>query len=212
MRNRPKVDLSADGNFHHRLERLQNGAIPLHDLVVEILRPRRTDGQNQSVRNLLGDSGVPAPDAGSPATENGTDVAQLQQPPARPAEGAQSQSEAALEAEPLADYTGDQSRPKPPETLQPAHSPAFVTAVPDVVAGRSSVTPIGYVEKAGGEKEAIVEYQDQVFLVHEGELFAGKYRVLRLTALSVEIVEEPTEASSAAIDRRRKVQVVPESR
>jgi len=84
--------------------------------------------------------------------------------------------------------------------------------VPDVGANQSSVTAVGYVEKAGGEKEAIVEYQNQVFLVHEGELFVGKYRVLRLTALSVEIVEEPTEASSAAIDRRRNVQVVPESR
>jgi hypothetical protein len=155
---------------------------------------------------------VSAPDTLSPTGEGAAAVAQLQPPQAPPAENAQSQSEAALQAEPLADYTGDQSHPKPPENLQPANSPAFVTAVPDVVASRSSVTPIGYVEKAGGEKEAIVEYQNQVFLVHEGELFAGRYRVLRLTALSVEIVEEPTEASSAAIDRRRKVQVVPESR
>ena len=157
-------------------------------------------------------SAVSAPDTGSPAEESAVAVAQLQQPQAPPAEDAQSQSESALQAEPLADYTGDQSRPKPPETLQPAHSPAFVTAVPDVGANQSSVTPVGYVEKAGGEKEAIVEYRDQVFLVHEGELFAGQYRVLRLTALTVEIVEEPTEASSAAMDRRRKVQVVPESR
>ncbi len=155
---------------------------------------------------------VSAPDTGSPAEASAAGVAQLQQPQAPPAEDAQSQSEAALQAEPLADYTGDQSRPKPPENLQPASSPAFVTAVPDVVAKQSSVTPVGYVEKAGGEKDAIVEYQDQVFLVHEGELFAGKYRVLRLTALTVEIVEEPTEASSAAMDRRRNVQVVPQSR
>jgi hypothetical protein len=157
-------------------------------------------------------SAVSAPDAGSPATENRTDVAQLQQPQARPAEDAQSQSEAALEAEPLADYTGDQFRPKPQENLQPANTPAFVNAVPDVVANLSSVTPVGYVEKAGGEKEAIVEYQNEVFLVHEGELFAGKYRVLRLTAVAVEIVEEPTAAPSAEIDRRRNGQVVPESR
>ena len=104
---------------------------------------------------------------------------------------AQSQSEAALQAEPLADYAGNQVRPTPPENLQPANSPAFVTAVPDVVANRSSVTPIGYVEKAGGEKEAIVEYQDQVFLVHEGELFAGKYRVLRLTAIAWRLWKNP---------------------
>ncbi len=155
---------------------------------------------------------VSAPVTGSPAGESEVGVAQLQQPQAPPAEDAQSQSEAALQAEPLADYTGDQSRPKPPENFQPANSPAFVTAAPDVIANRSSVMPVGYVEKAGGEKEAIVEYQNEVFLVHEGELFAGKYRVLRLTAIAVEIVEEPTEASSAAIDRPRNVQVVPEPR
>jgi hypothetical protein len=153
-----------------------------------------------------------APDAGAPATENGTDVAQLQQPQAPPADNEQSQSEASLQAEPLADYAGTQVRPAPPENLQPASAPAFATAAPDADANRSSVTPIGYVEKAGGEKEAIVAFQDQVFLVHEGELFAGKYRVLRVTALAVEIGEEPTEASSAAMDRPRNTQVVPEPR
>ena len=153
-----------------------------------------------------------APDAGAPATDNGTDVAELQQPQAPPADNAQSQSEASLQAEPLADYAGTQVRPTQPENLQPANGPAFVTAAPDAGVNRSSVTPIGYVEKAGGEKEAIVEYQGQVFLLHEGELFAGKYRVLRLTSLAVEIVEEPTETPSAAIDRRRNGQVVPESR
>jgi hypothetical protein len=153
-----------------------------------------------------------APDTGAPAAENATDVAQLQQPQAPPADDAQSQSEASLQAEPLADYAATQVRPTAPENLQPANAPAFVTAAPDVIANRSSVTPIGYVEKAGGEKEAIVEFQDQVFLLHEGELFAGKYRVLRVTALAVEIVEEPTEASSAAIDRPRNTQVVPQSK
>jgi len=155
---------------------------------------------------------VSSPDTGSPAGESAAGVAQLQQPQAPPAEDALSQSETALQAEPLADYAGTQVRPTQPENLQPANSPAFVTAAPDAGANRSSVTPIGYVEKAGGEKEAIVAFQDQVFLVHAGELFAGKYRVLRVSAVAAEIVEEPTEASSAAIDRRRKIQVVPESR
>ena len=150
-------------------------------------------------------------DAGLPVAEGATDAAQFQQPQPPP-DNAESQSQASLQGEPLADYTGDQFRPKPPENFQPANTPAFVTAPPEAGANRSSVRPIGYVEKSGGEKEAIVEFQDQVFLVHEGELFAAKYRVLRVTAVSVEIVEEPTEASSAAADRRRSVQVPPESR
>jgi len=157
-------------------------------------------------------STVSASDAGLPAAQGTADVAQLQQPQAPLANNAESESEASLQAQPLAEYAGDQFRPKPPENLQPADAPAFVAAAPEVIANRSSVTPIGYVEKAGGEKQAIVQFQDQVFLVHEGELFAGKYRVLRVTALSVEIMEERTEASSAAIDRRRNVQVVPQFR
>jgi hypothetical protein len=51
------------------------------------------------------------------------------------------------------------------------------------------------VEKAGGEKEAIVEVLGQVYLVHEGELFAEKYRALKVTPSSVEIVEEPAGGS-----------------
>jgi len=153
-----------------------------------------------------------APDAGIPAAENATDVAQLQQPQAPPADNAPSQPEATLQAEPLADYAGTQVRPAPPENLQPASAPAFATTTPDAGANRSTVSPIGYVEKAGGEKEAIVTLQDQVFLVHEGELFAGKYRALKVTALAVEIVEEPSEASSAAIDRPRGIQVAPAPR
>jgi hypothetical protein len=59
------------------------------------------------------------------------------------------------------------------------------------------------VEKAGGERVAIVEVLGQVYLVHEGELFAEKYRALQVTPSSVEIVEELTEASSASPERRR---------
>jgi rare lipoprotein A len=40
------------------------------------------------------------------------------------------------------------------------------------------------VEKAGGEKEAIVEVLGQVYLVHEGESFAEKNRALQATASS----------------------------
>jgi hypothetical protein len=36
------------------------------------------------------------------------------------------------------------------------------------------VNTLGYVEKAGGEKEAIVEVLGQVYLVHEGESFAER--------------------------------------
>jgi cell division protein FtsN len=40
------------------------------------------------------------------------------------------------------------------------------------------------VEKAGGEKEAIVEVLGNVYLVHEGESFAEKHRPLQVIASS----------------------------
>src|SRR5271169_6518272 len=48
---------------------------------------------------------------------------------------------------------------------------------------------IGYSEKAGGVKEAIVEDADDIYVVHEGETFAKKYRVNKITPTSSEIVD-----------------------
>jgi hypothetical protein len=64
------------------------------------------------------------------------------------------------------------------------------------------------VEKAGGEKEAIVEVLDQIYLVHEGELFAEKYRALQVTPSSVKIVEEPTKGSSGPAEPNRDSEAV----
>jgi hypothetical protein len=115
----------------------------------------------------------------------------------------------ALQSEPLAHYASDQGHAKPPETLQAPPCPAL----PDLAAGggvaHSTVSAIGYVEKAGGEREAIVEVLGQIYLVHEGEVFAENYRALRVTSTSVEIVEEPTEAAAALPERGRNIKDVP---
>jgi len=115
----------------------------------------------------------------------------------------QSEASATLQSEPLADYTGDQSRAQPPETLQVSPAPAAPPSTPDDLNQHPIVKQLGYVEKAGGEKEAILEFRNQVYLVHEGELFAGNFRLLHIAPNSVEVVEELTEASSAAAARRR---------
>jgi cell division protein FtsN len=57
------------------------------------------------------------------------------------------------------------------------------------------------VEKAGGEKEAIVEVLGQVYLVHEGESFAEKNRALQVTASS---------AAAQAMQMPSTAQVLPE--
>jgi hypothetical protein len=113
------------------------------------------------------------------------------------------EASATVQLEPLADYTGDQFRSKPAETVQSPPCLASPSSAPEGDVSHSNVTTLGYVEKADGEREAIVAVRDQVYLVHEGELFAEKYKVVRVTPSSIEIVEELTEASSASPERRR---------
>ena len=48
---------------------------------------------------------------------------------------------------------------------------------------------IGYSEKAGGLKEAIIEDAEEIYVVHEGETFAKKYRVNKITPTMAEIVD-----------------------
>ena len=50
--------------------------------------------------------------------------------------------------------------------------------------------PIGYVEKAGGQAEAIILQDNEVQVVHTGELIAGRYRVTRVSPDSVEATDE----------------------
>jgi cell division protein FtsN len=85
-----------------------------------------------------------------------------------------------IQPEPLADYSGGRFEVKIPQAVAPT-SPAVGPTIPSDGRGTQSVVnTLGYVEKAGGEKEAVVEVRGQVYLVHEGELFAEKYRALQL--------------------------------
>jgi Tfp pilus assembly protein PilP len=54
----------------------------------------------------------------------------------------------------------------------------------------STFKPVGYVEKAGGQAEAIILQDDQVYVVHVGERFADKYRVLKVSPDAVEAMED----------------------
>jgi Tfp pilus assembly protein PilP len=62
--------------------------------------------------------------------------------------------------------------------------------VPPEAPASSTFKPIGYVEKAGGQVEAIISQDSQVYVVHLGERFADKYRVLKITPDSVEAIED----------------------
>jgi len=78
----------------------------------------------------------------------------------------------------------------------------------------NSLKPLGYVEKAGGRVEAIVEDDGQVYIVHEGEVFADKFRVLAISRTEVQVAatlvresgvgsresEEPVERRELTVD------------
>ena len=49
---------------------------------------------------------------------------------------------------------------------------------------------IGYVEKAGGQVEAIILQENELQVVHQGELISGRYRVTKISADSVSAVDE----------------------
>jgi len=89
-----------------------------------------------------------------------------------------------VQPEPLADYSGGRFEVKIPQPVVPT-SPAVEPTLPsDGRATQSAVSTLGYVERAGGEREAIVEVLGQVYLVHEGESIAEKHGASQASASS----------------------------
>jgi hypothetical protein len=54
-----------------------------------------------------------------------------------------------------------------------------------------SIKPLGYVVKADGEFTAIISQDDEIYIVRQGDRFAGRYRAVSVSADAVEAVEEP---------------------
>jgi hypothetical protein len=86
-----------------------------------------------------------------------------------------------------------QARPEP----EPAKvsEPAATNVVPvETVSlappAPTTFKPIGYVEKAGGQLEAIILQENEVQVVHMGDLIAGRYRVTKISPDSVEATDE----------------------
>jgi hypothetical protein len=58
---------------------------------------------------------------------------------------------------------------------------------------KSTVTmkPLGFVVKADGELAAILSQDDEVYIVRQGDRFAGRYRAVSVSADAVEVEKEP---------------------
>ncbi len=108
-----------------------------------------------------------------------------------------------LQSPPLARLDRDPFRfgfkPPKPDTSAGAPAVSRAQATLPLEPALTTLKPLGYVEKADGRIEAIVGDEDQVYLVHEGETFASRYRVLRISPLAVEVVDQRPQASQAAL-------------
>lgn len=95
---------------------------------------------------------------------------------------------------------------KPMQGFAPAELPR-VAPVPgqEVAVTQASPAPptvfktIGYVEKAGGEVEAIILQENQIQVVHLGDVIAGRYRVIKVSPDAVDASDE-IQAQSAMIE------------
>jgi hypothetical protein len=84
--------------------------------------------------------------------------------------------------------------------VRPAPAPASTAAAPPPAQPPApppiSVKPMGYSETAGGVREVYMSEEDQVYVVHEGETIAGKYKILKITPKIV-TVEDVTSHQTA---------------
>ena len=84
--------------------------------------------------------------------------------------------------------------PKPKETSRPPGPQLPPPPPPPPPPPTLPIKMIGYSEKAGGIKEAVVfeEPDGPIYVVHEGETFNKRYKVNKLTSISASIYDEET--------------------
>jgi hypothetical protein len=80
-----------------------------------------------------------------------------------------------------------------------ARAPAKEGTGPPPASLPITLTPLGYVEKANGEVQAIVVQNDQVCLVRQGDFFAHQYKAVSVSASAVvAVLVSPAEAANQA--------------
>jgi hypothetical protein len=96
-----------------------------------------------------------------------------------------------LDARPLPDTERDPFEfaaqpPVTPQQLAAAAQPPAPPPPPPVL-----LKPMGYNEMPGGVKEAFASLEDQVLVVHEGDVVGSRYKILKITP-SVVTIEDAT--------------------
>ena len=85
------------------------------------------------------------------------------------------------------EFVETHARPAPAPAPAAAPPPAQPPAPPPI-----SVKPVGYSEGAGGVREVYMSEEDQVYVVHEGDTVAGKYKILKITPKMVTVEDVTT--------------------
>lgn len=84
-----------------------------------------------------------------------------------------------------------------PREVAAAPAPAPTGSAPAPQAPAAPPPPplkaVGYTQSAAGADEAFVTLQDELFIVHEGDTFAKRFRVQRLSPAAVEVLDETTQ-------------------
>jgi hypothetical protein len=75
-----------------------------------------------------------------------------------------------------------------PAGLAPASAPQVPAPPPP-----PPLKAVGYTQSGSGTGEAFVTLQEELFVVREGETFARRFRVVKLTPTQVEIFDETTQ-------------------
>lgn len=78
----------------------------------------------------------------------------------------------------------------PAARVAPAPTPAAPAPAAPPPPPPMPLKAMGYSEKAGGVREAYVSDEEQVYVVHEGDVVANKYRITKITPTAVEVVDE----------------------
>lgn len=154
-------------------------------------------GLNLLLRSGVG-SGTEKPAAPTPARP----AANLRTAPPRPA--AVQDDLSRYDPEVKLDLLSDlQSRPLPeiernpfefpkPKPIPAAIGPQLPRPAPPIPVAALGIKLIGYSQKENGVREGIISGEDGIYIVHEGETFAKRYKVNKLTATMAEIYDETT--------------------
>jgi hypothetical protein len=87
-------------------------------------------------------------------------------------------------------------RPPEPKNVKPGEPGYVPPGTPSAPPAPSvPLKALGFAEKVGSPREAIVTDNDQIFVVHEGETFARHFRVVSISPTAVELQDETTHQS-----------------